>query len=883
MGYPVAPSDTCVLRGVSLRLCTFSANVPPPVSVAPVDASDASAIESWLEAVERWPRQCLDDAAIDPLASAYVILIPLTDLKRGMGIATAEEAALCRTNAAGQILHIEPSEIGGDVPPVGDREALFEPDAIYSCFWTYEMPIAVAVWSELTSSDSVMAVSEVQRAHRFFEFTLRETRSSEETYQSYVKSIWGKWLNVYGTPMPSDLASWRRMNLLLHNVGDALSGYFTGPDLQEIMKAKDAGKLDRKAKYLFARVPTFQALSLFEVLHGTALIKRLVSFKEYAVFSQATDVAESAVADPPRRSPSIDAKIYSAEGESSGIGTSTQWAKWREAQREYHEYTFKCAKAKIDRGDFEDSIRMGSRGEWREAATKILSKGILHPSLPLPDVQRKPVDKEVYLAYYDFYRFGLDNHENTGWRMRVLGTQKAFEDELRRFTDTLSGFLDKHIRYEDFLRDLGARTLGKRTQIHYHFLTRMLFVVYPWWERFDPTKEMGKLGPYLDWTGTGADKAGELFGKFFEKRGADLARAMAAKTATVGEAMEKFERLFKRMETFNKTLKGKTVVKQFGKNHVLHIDFKTYVVSVIEGGSTAPAAVGRGEKVGEFLFSVETTKTVPKKVKRKTIRGDIKSVKADRAIGPIMDPLPGEPKWPAFMAAFGDGISLVLSFASRAEDLKTKSNIEVYGKIAMNVFQSADSASSAFATIAKGPWGDRLKMVSKVAKPIGLTLEIAFNAYEGGCIVFEEKGELMKAYLDGSTAEVWLVGAKGTILLASATVGAVAVGGGLVGVSAATTAAAATAAVSSALATAGISLAIAGLAVVAIDIVLYILRGDDAMAPLRDALESALEKEFGPGYVGKSGKDPNDSRTTDAMVELHAHTRELLKLLAPPA
>jgi hypothetical protein len=234
---------------------------------------------------------------------------------------------------------------------------------------------------------------------------------------------------------------------------------------------------------------------------------------------------------------------------------------------------------------------------------------------------------------------------------------------------------------------------------------------------------------------------------------------------------------------------------------------------------------------------------------------------------------------PVWLQAFSATVGFAITLSSISKDLKEQGGVAVFMKVAAGALQSVASIGDAIRLLSFTnnalPFGRGAGSALKVAEtlgPLGGAIEAFASAREGYVLLFghdkNKPNEIDEALEAGNAVVVSALRLKGVVLLSNVVPGVASVasfaGNAAVATNVLQGEAAATAASGAEVlaSVATVWLAVTGLIVLGVDVYLYSVRGpQDAMLASRDALTSALLREFGP----KSRPAGRISRTADAM------------------
>lgn len=489
-----------------------------------------------------------------------------------------------------------------------------------------------------------------------------------------------------------------------------------------------------------------------------------------------------------------------------------------------------------------------TQSDWKEAGVAIWDEyKVAHPSW---DEERQKWSFKLctrgVLKYFDFYDFGFRNAA-ASWNGHTDNVAHLLVARLGDLRQRLGAFLRVRAPYERLLKEIDAHCADDvplRRGLHGWFLDLALAAKYAWWKEFaiESDKKWKTLEGYMGWVATGNDKLGELFGAHFGDPNEVLKY-----NEVLEESVNEFENLFRKLKEYDKRFLGKTIKRRFGAGMSIEADFARNVFVVKDAAGTVDVGPVR------FLVWVDETTTqekvaVPRRksrAMRTRFRSVTKTTTMGRAHVPEV-PFKAIHTWPAWMAAFGDTLALVIALKNVAEDWRTKDKLEVVGKMSMNTFQAIGSVSSALYFTFRT--GRTVPGLLRFAGGAGQVIEAYYNVKEGLILMFdEEESGVVRALARGDEVEAIAQMAKGWVLVSSVVPGVVGFGGAFV--SAAAGGAGAGAVVvggAAAMTPLAIGLGVGALVVLGVEIFLYQHRGpDDAMAPVEDRLKGAIKAEIG--------------------------------------
>jgi hypothetical protein len=825
----VTTGSETTLVWLNLRMCAMHFELPKP---PPKDAKGGG---------RRPGDALLEGFTLQVLAEAYVVFLQLSDEDTSIQ-PDGKDKLLARTTSTGALMKVTEEELSAEVPSDPTKALWLQPEAEYAFFWTKDWPIFLDVLRQL-DEDAGAAITK----NPFSKVLLRRSalhklyNTSDHVFETLARTL--------------NLRSQVRLELLLHDeqgmAGDRLiHGYFTGKDLERYaMGAKSP--FDKGELYLIGRAEALEALFAAEIIAAEASYLRALSFDDFGVFHTVQGFAR--YAEDGQRVKELDDALMTFES----------MGKPRRANplnQQYFDYAYACARARVERDLFWQSINVltGQSG-WRDAAELIQEQGkkkgaappLVHPALA-HGIEFIP-NKEPIVYYFDFYAYGT-HAPGEPWYNIAVNEERRIEEQLARLRARLSRYFARCATYGDMLQDLGAHcdgTFEERAELHTRYVWAALRASYKWWEDFPVESDVywARMERYASWFASVSDKGGELLGRVFGDP-----QALARHNEVLAEAVDEFKKMFGKIENFDKRFKSRTalVERRIGVDMTIEVDFQKGTFVAKKSGEVV-------HEVGPVYFLVD--ESVRKQVERvrdgvtKKGRRRYREVTRETVVGRAYVaevPFKNIHRWPAYLGAFGDLLSLGIAIATLSRDLKERSGIEVYGKLAMNVLQATDSVSCAIYVAFRATRG--VPGLFKFAGGMGLAVEAIFNVKEGHQLLFDEESDVVKALAAGDEVTGWVLATKGWVLISSATPGAVAFLGGMVATEATAFGAVMAASASAAMTPLGIGLAVGALLIVGLDAYLYARSGpDDAMTEIKERVAKAVKNELGANLENYPG------------------------------
>jgi hypothetical protein len=820
--HPIAPNHAKPnpLTGYPVRFCWSRFNP----GEAPKDLENAHLAGEQLDATQA--HVFLQRMSVEPLVRGYVLLVPTTGF-RGRPDERHVELLVCRTSADGTLVTIDEASISSAVPTDKARILWLPPGQSFAYFWTQESQSAL--FRRVLDGCKASLTQSLER-YGFDEFTVRHHSHKELAA-------------LPAFDVPPLLKG--RLRLLVHGCAPSLGqrqgpGLFTGAALNNAALIGGATSLTPTAHYVLAQSQPVAATYLAALIVAEAVDVRLRAAAQYG----AMHVAESAHAQASDDAWTVDHLEKAPE---------------LSADRDrYRRYARDCARKNVPAGVFRRAIDVRvNHHEWMVDANNIMVEfSVPHPCLRAGQTTinlatwdfHKVSNPTVIENYFDFFRFGAQ--QDMSWLPAMRQAEAQMVTSIAASFEAAAKLLAGTAAYELFLCDLGAHQgaadadLGCRLHRLWHDTAVKVQLI--WWPSFsiEDKATYDRIEPFLNWLATFTDKAGALFGEHF----GSVENAILYQRLFESKG-EDFERLVAKLSHFNTHL-GNQVAERLE----VQIDWERGTLNLARGGVV--------DEIGPLLFVREVEPASARALKGhvpqpagyangatyQLAQGREAWHAAPAKITPTIKPAPTIHAWPAYMAAFGDFLSLAMSLYSLSRDLKTKGKLEVFGKVTQNAAQLIDSAAGAATTVRyllderarraaglDGFVGQPLKIAGKLgtfvrwATRAGIVIEAAFNVRDAVLLfgdfdlltLSKKQGDLTKAREDAEDAIAVAHQIKGGAVILAMT-------GGVV-----------TAAATMALAPLATACAVSALFVLPIDMGIYIFKGAE---PMMDAVRQSLER-----------------------------------------
>ncbi|HEX4403246.1 MAG TPA: hypothetical protein VH560_00355 [Polyangia bacterium] len=740
-----------------------------------------------------WLAAALDTMSLVPLKDAYVMVwTPGQD-----------DVRLARTSDTGELVLIRDAEVGAATPkPEPKRLCDFEPGVAYELFWTTDEGVFAAALDDRRKSMDVF---------RFHGVTLTFVNRPAELFDRDPQKHFGL----------GD-ANDARLGWLLEAIErDEPAGYLTSDDRWKASLGYDTFGMG-EGRFLLARRPALDALRVAELLVGGYLDIRQQAARSDAIFALGDEMVRTGAKETPLAG---DLALYTSAP----------------VNAEYTAYTYKCANAGVERRLFYDALPTSSlRNEpWLAAGRTIQAE---HPEVGEHPNAHRPmdvIDVDRAKRRFDLRRFSQDHPETRPWRSSTHHVQKLLEKQAGDLEVLVRGFFEKFAPWDAVLRDLGARTPACTPDdvddLHYRYVSMAAALGVPLTDHIEESK-IPNFAPYVLWFTTAFDKGGGSFDFLFNDASHILSRE---RLATAHQAAEVLRRDLRKFTKLARAGNVPTVdyASEFGGK--MHVDFAAGTVTV---------QTKKGKAIGELRFG---RSPMPSSGRSAWAHDLVRSKPTIEVTVPKLT----EHSIPRRIGAFGSAAGFGLGLWTASEDLRTKDNVLVYGRLGQNAVQSIDAVSSASEFVKHKLVRRALGEAGELAlRPVGAGLEGFFNVREGMSILVEADAET------GPTHGLLVF--KGYVLMSSgsAAVGSVGIGaltGGFAALGATETAmgAAFIAAAAPAFAVAGMAVAVGAIVVLGLDVTKYLIDGPSgSLSWLEDELGQACKDEYGANLLEKSEK-----------------------------
>ena len=602
-------------------------------------------------------------------------------------------------------------------------------------------------------------------------------------------------------------------------------------------------------RFLVASIPSFDAITLAELLMGGLLSVKASGWDEIAGLALAEESASLAEGGQVRAGSAADPKLD------------------RYADR-YVEYARQCALARngdlvIDRTLFDKAVTvLVNSDDWRVAGAKITTEfRIPHPSIDpdSPYDSRRFTDSARVLAHFDFFRFGQRNPHGCAWRILYRAADTAMREHERAVIELVRSFVPKDMDWGEVLREVGGKMPGgwsEKDAQHRRALEVFEWLDRKWWEDFDAGDprwwQPGGASPYLGWFATALDKGGGATAQILNNR---IERFAEESMGELKHAVKDFRKVATKLVALHKKLGLDHKLVELSDGKSLVVDFLEHKVTI-----DSPS----GKELGRFEFferpkvvqpGVRTTKYQRLKEIRKT------TVATKRPIPTLHDA-----KVPVFIGALGSVLGAAIAIKDLSKELKEKDNVLVFGRVGQSLFQACDAVVDVVKLIGGTAWAKDIGFLGKVFKPVGLGLEAAFNLHESALIYID-----LARNPDAATGELVVKGSKATVLLVSGVGAGASIAGLPLAVAEGEVVAASL--LGAGLGAATVILAVGGISYTIVDVVsVLVLGAPDAAKDLDEKIGKGKQAELDTGY--------RVARTADAM---ETYRRELGEVLASPS
>lgn len=437
--------------------------------------------------------------------------------------------------------------------------------------------------------------------------------------------------------------------------------------------------------------------------------------------------------------------------------------------------------------------------ETRELAQRIAHARSYAPKDYWQQLQRVGKNAKIVLNQFDYYRFRLEvQSRRSEWKTAAREFLAYAEKELQRIFDLVRRLCAQRLELLDFLVDLGShhdQAYAASADLFLRYLELSSAVLHPWFlglPSASDTKEGAnfyeQVQPFLSNIADASDKFGELLHDHLSKRStvqSMLATLLGLSAAPTRQAADLKLRdlaeavLRKFMAADGKLTRGKRVPRELNSlvlKRTIKLGDQTAQVAVNQRSRATSLTVMRGNEV--VLPEVLVTEKLSTQEVTVTTRRGKTRLQQIQVREPVLEapwlnkPLPIT-RWPAWLAAFGDALSLVVGVAGLFAKQDSTADLRFWAVTSKNSFQLIDSASSALhLTWPANAHIKRLHGVSeKVFKKPGLALEVILNLVEGIEILTCADSEGAKAMRRGDEFEGYTQMARGIILTGGSGIG----------------------------------------------------------------------------------------------------------------
>jgi hypothetical protein len=779
---------------------------------------------------------------LEVLKKGYLIVVPPAD----------GPPQLARTTDTGEIVICTEAEVDGEP---AKTPLLFVENASYAVFWTQRRALWKRVWKR--------AKANAKRAIAKAPFSaFKVARRDTPTRAPGIEKTWDdieefRWKLYEAKPSVTE----KMMLLLADRRGMfrdmCVHGYY---DFDEMFRFGAEG-LTRGASYVIGRSDAIAAYHVAEALTRHTVDLAVERMDRWAVFESSKGLVD--LAGKRHRVPEFDkdlGEIVTTGPDHDEPMSKDAWPflLWRyayetaEANRIDHELFWDA----VDMEDPMDDVWKDGDGEWPEYGQKIYDKTtmVTHPFMGnwrkwpgCPDKMNKAT-----LRYFDFYSFGHRNKK--AWIQRTDSDTRALASESESFRVPLAAFLRARVPTTRLLQELEAhyadsdnpspdcRQCAARAVEGY--LRLAIHLKHPWDETFKPEDETQwaeELRDFAEGAATIFDKMGELIGKVLgdPMDALKFNEELMARREGALRFFKSMEALSRRYEELSKTTAW--VDRTTGEGTSIRIVTSTGQIHVRSAtGSVLTGSVGLFERtITTEKLLVQQTSVTGGSIETVTLRR-AKTAVIERTFTGERVPLKEIKKWPAWIAHFGDALSLAMMFHDLANGKDR--DFDMCLQMAQNSFQFVGSLSVAlqasFRFIPK--FGMKVLVV---AGGIGQTVEWIINMKQGVVVFFGYDAETAALKERGDDVVVTLHYVKTGVLMVAAPGAAVGFG-----ISALIAAEAATAAIFLEAAWAGfcVGLGVGALVALAIGVAIALREGPpDAMAGHQRRLDEALAHEYG--------------------------------------